>query len=195
MKLWNKKELVDIKKVTVGQFKDCLVHSDYSSLVVKGDFTPEELAKKWQEIYTYYSELTGDSKQTQEYVYILKQFAESQSRYIALHAAIKALSTGYNKEAEEVINSLGYNTKFDGLKMDEYMNELERNMKRLKGVTTSLKVARATLDDYLKKKQKWDEKKFSEFLAAVSKFIGFPVTYDTLLINFASYVNLMQKHG
>jgi hypothetical protein len=182
------------KTLTLADFMPCLCNSEYDSLTISGTPTIDQLREAWNVIYLEWLELSKGNEAIKEYHDFLKAYAEQNARYIALMAAIKALSNGYSEQAEAALNRLGYHFSFKDKELKAYLEEMDKLVKRLKGCNLELSRTKDELNTFLKKieAKKMSEIDFMEYVAMVQKFSGY-FDLKITVFEFAAKASLMEK--
>lgn len=183
------------KTLRLGAFIEVMCHNNYDRLIIKGSPTPEQLEEAWEKIYTEYADLSGGDINYSAMLAVLKSYGEAYTRLIAATAAVRSLRVGYNETAEEVLMKLGYNCKFKQHEGDfeKYMNEVRSMEKQLKNVHLMFEKVKQDWENFMKqqKKKQLTEKDFLAYVAAVSKFIGYHISLNITVADFAAKSNLM----
>ena len=186
----------DIKTLTLADFMECLINHVYLSLIEQGSPTDDELKAAWDSIYLDYIELTVGTTEYKAYQTVLRQFTEAHSRYLALISGIQALSLGYSKEVVDGLAELGYPIELKENDIKNYTNELKKLDPHIKGAELILKQAKKDIDEYtMGRGKEMTEAMYHEYIAAVSKFMGFQISLTTSLIQWISYTGLMNKYN
>lgn len=180
-------------------FIRCLVYDDYSSLLIKGKATQEQLQAAWKIIDSKYIDLNYEN----ENVYILelrRSISLLVSHISETEDSIFFLRVRYHEGLVRILKSNGYRDKFESEVPDEYEHILASIEARLGLKKQALESKKKEFNDYIKE-HKGDEIKesyFTKWLVRLAKFQGVAVIrskeisameFVMLLKEFTGFVN------
>lgn len=138
----------------------------------------------YQTIMQEYFEMQSDMPEYKVYLQILTALGTSNSMYVALTALYRLFEVEEREEYKKLLQQLGYTYKS--------LLQLEN---AIKNTEVSLKVAEVNFQNYIKKQQdKIKESAYLDYIAQVSKYIGFHIDINTCSVyQFCGYSNNFQK--
>ena len=165
----------------------CLFHNDYQCLLVAGEYDQNEALKEWEKISMRYAELVGGSA-IERYKAKMKEELEMTLRVNSASVCHTVLMYKYmDASAIEVLRSFGYDVNFTPENYDDKLNVLYAKI--MTGFS-QLKTLRAEISKMNNDTDKPTEQQFMDYVAIISKFMGFNIQRTTLLQDFASYCRI-----
>lgn len=129
-----------ISELPLAAFRICIVHGDLSALVISGDPTEDEISKAWDDIRQQYADAIGDHDHRLA-TSLYKDIAILKYRYKSVILLVDLLQDAYMKELADELNDLLATTfPFDPHDTDQYLNDLQRCVKRTKAILLELEV-------------------------------------------------------
>lgn len=147
-------------------------------------------AEKFTSVHSEYLTLINDDN-SKVYKQLFSTYIIELSKYTALLAAYQILSRQNSEEILANLAKLGYAIK----------DNTEKSLRKLeiwiKNIEISVKKSEVEIQNYLEKSNKSSDTKsdFIQFIAVLSKYMGFKIDMQTTLIEFAGYYNLFKQHG
>jgi hypothetical protein len=171
------------------------LNGDYTALLKSGQATDAELKTIWAALYSDYLELTKETSEYKSYLFVFKKLATEQSILVMLAGAYQSLLYGYNAELDAQLKDRGIDLKIAEVQHDfmAYMDRLKKIETYIKGAKMSLITAQNEYQEYIKKQEKLGDSDYMNYVAAVSKAMGFNIPLETPLIQWVSYCNLFDK--
>lgn len=199
-KIFNKKEaikeVVSVKFITscndlmMDKFIKCLLHKEYSCLILEGSPTEIEMREVWDNIFMDYLDLMDNNK-TKLLAKSIKDIARNEAKLMVIELALRVLSHHYEFIGEEnylicVKNLKDYGYDYEYPRDDEArMKDLERVRSVSKMAIIKLQSDRANYDKLLNENQNKvvRESDFNETFIALSKFMGYSVKPQTTTVS------------
>ena len=176
-------------------FIDALVDNNYTGLVLSGRPTESEISDAWEQIYTQYTEISGNSLFT-AYATKLKDYGRTLTKMNILISSIEVLSLMYNADVVQALNDVGFKCTFDQNDIEAYMADLDKLSNYANSVSVKLKYASGQLDEA---KQQMNNKAatradFVNSIAIVSKYMGFKIDPTcTAVAEFVTYQKMLEQ--
>ena len=128
----------NITELPLSRFIDVTVDGNVYALVISGKPTLNDLETTWENISTQYSDAMGDSEH-QLYLSLYKEIHILTATYKSIFDIVEILRGFPHEGLKTELNSLvGTSFKFDYADPEKYHNELDRCLKRSKGLKIQL---------------------------------------------------------
>jgi hypothetical protein len=182
----------DCKHISLAVFRRCLLYKDYSGL---GEGTPEEIAARWLELYSYYCQRRGGVK----FSAMLGQVRDIQclasriERIETLIAAAKCVT-----ECADDLIAEGYHVDPDALpevylqQLDVIRAKMAPDRMRLNRLRRELAEPNENKDE--EKEREAIEEDFELLLIELSRFMGYEITDDVTVYKFCNMIDRMEAH-
>ena len=184
-KLYRSELIQSCSELPLSIFIRCLLHHDYSGLVLKGNPCEEKIVKTWENIYQEYIELS-DNHYFKKLIGLYKDIGELQSRVYAVEIGLFLLANGRNQLVINNLNKLGYKRKWTE---ETYQSDLENIKSRINSAKLMLKIKEKQIDELMKENRKpIKESDFDKALTIMSKYQGYRISKEDITVSEFIYI-------
>lgn len=178
-KLYRSELIQSCSELPLSIFIRCLLHHDYSGLVLKGNPNEGKIVNAWENIYQEYIELS-DNQYFKKLIALYKDIGELQSRIYAVELGLFLLANGRNQMVINNLNKLGYKRKWTD---ETYQSDLENIKSRINSAKLMIKIKEKQMDDLMKENRKpVKESDFDKALTVMSKYQGYRIRKEDITV-------------
>ena len=182
-------------QVTLDVFIKCLVHNDYSGLIIRGRHTQQQLAQAWEYLYMEYCDLSG-SISNKRILSLAREIGMMEARLLTIRTAVLVLSVRYSQRMVDLLHKYGYRFSLDPNTGKQYLDELETIIKKSKTIVITIEQKRHEYEEMMKQHEgeRVTEQYFDELLVELSRFMSFRlIASDITLTEFVAMHNRYEK--
>lgn len=183
-------------------FKRCIVHGDYTALIVKGYPDPNKIAEAWGCILIEYADAIADGEARMELV-LEAEYMELKITYRIAIDLIEILSEMYEPELykEEFLTMLNELLRTDYFldpeDRDEYFKTLGVLYNVTKDLSLEIRIKENELAAVANKNEtgQYTDEYFATHLITLSDFAGYRITEDISTHEYCNRINRLLKHN
>ena len=170
-------------QISLATFIQCLVNSNYSGLVARGNPPERQRAQAWDLLYMEYCDLSGAINQ-KRILSIGREVGMLESKLLAVRTAVLVLSIQYSQRMADLLHRYGYRYELDPKSGQQYYDELNMIVKKSKVISIAIKQKRFEYDEMMAKFKvnKVTEQYFDELLVELSRFMSFRLQPNELTV-------------
>lgn len=184
-KLYRSELIQSCSELPLSIFIRCLLHHDYSGLVLKGNPNEGKIVNAWENIYQEYIELS-DNQYFKKLIALYKDIGELQSRIYAVELGLFLLANGRNQMVINNLNKLGYKRKWTD---ETYQSDLENIKSRINSAKLMIKIKEKQIEELMKENHKpVRESDFDKVLTVMSKYQGYRIRKEDITVSEFIYI-------
>jgi hypothetical protein len=174
-----------IHKLPLARFIDCAVDNNLRALIIEGIPEEVELIEAWNEISQDYTDALGSVDQDRR-IKLYKEITRLQLKVATVEQFIPILKNTYVKKFADYVNAALFTKfSFDIKNPEQYDKELEKCLKRVKGIRIDIKSEEAILKSIEERKKgsqepKYTREYFGSILINLSDQAGFDIDEEKI---------------
>ena len=182
-------------QVTLDTFIRCLIHKDFSGLVIKGNPPEIDIQSAWDYLYAEYCDLSG-SVSEKRILSLGREIGMMEAKLLTIRTCVLVLSLRYSQRMVDLLAKNGYKYPLNYANREEYMHTLDMILKRSRTISITIE-QKVYEHNKLKKKyegQPVTEEYFDELLVELSRFMGDMLHKDQITVTeFIAIRNRFEK--
>lgn len=170
-------------QISLATFIQCLIHSNYTGLVARGNPPERQRAQAWDLLYMEYCDLSNATSQ-KRILAIGREVGMLESKLLTVRTAVLVLSIRYSQRMADLLHRNGYRYDLDPKSGQKYIDELSSIVKKSKVISIAIKQKRFEYDEMMAKfkNEKVTEQYFEELLVELSRFMAFRLNANELTV-------------
>ena len=182
-------------QVSLETFIRCLIHKDFSGLIIRGKPPERDIITAWDYLYMEYCDLSG-SVSEKRIMSLGREIGSMEAKLMLIRTCVLILSMRYSQKAVDLLAKNGYKYPLDYNNPEEYMATLAKIITKSKAIEISIE-QKVFEHAQLKKKyegQPVTEEYFDELLVELSRFMGDMLHKDQITVTeFIAIRNRFEK--
>lgn len=181
-------------KLLMVDFISCLIDNDYSSLILSGSPSEEQIQTAWAEIYTSYCECIGGAKMAKE-LRENKDLAVRQSRLFRFEKVLDSIEANPCEEFYELLFSFGYPCDKLEYSIDNIQKVINQITPYYKSEKTRVRIESKESEGEEIEKIEYTRDVFMDTIGEIITALKVHISINTITVTeYGMYYNQYRKH-